>query len=517
MADLTLKQRALVSREISKEYRKWTRKKGEPSEAERKQITAIGFSMARRRDRSIPAANPIALGEKLISDIVGGLGFGLGAGLLERYIMRKNTKKNPRSGHPVVTTPSKLEAEKICSWVGREGIACWIDVHENKWAVMVSGHVYGKARKMVKQVLATNPKGNGPKFAVLDPMGTIVYTKAATGTGDVALKAAHAKARQLAHRYGRTYYVWLALGQKVGDSMNLALLSDAVAVGETPEHNPESVDENPRRPRRDPVDALIEQAYYRHGHGIQISILDIPKVFKDVKLEMASGVDLDTSVQNAIARYRVNPNENPLTEHEKHLLHLKAEAWNREAYHTKFPGSRRYFEGRATEAEDVAAWGGAQPNPLLMTVLGANPKRKRRRRRNAGAVTRRLKKNPKGSGRKITMSIEKFWRLLQKKGDQRLIADFRKKFAGYKKWTHGTAPRKVTLEAKNVPGMSGLWLTYDMGTQPESTYVMPKGTKRKGAWKHPWERSPKLKGDPESGLILTQLVPGNRLTDFMHG
>ena len=45
--DLTLRQRQLVSREISNEYKAWTRKKGEPTEEQRRQIIGIGFAKAR--------------------------------------------------------------------------------------------------------------------------------------------------------------------------------------------------------------------------------------------------------------------------------------------------------------------------------------------------------------------------------------------------------------------------------------------------------------------------------------
>ncbi len=406
--DLTLRQRTLVSREISNEYDAWRRKKGEPTEAQRRQIVAIGFAKARRKDRRIPKRNPIDIGTKLFTDIIGGIGFGVGAGITERYIMGR--RKNP----------------------------------------------------------AANP----PKFAVLDPEGTIVYTKAATGTGDVALRAARQRAHELARKHGATYFVWLSLRHKVGDQLNLALLSDAYPIDPVPDHNP--------RRRTDTVDALIEQAYYRYSAGTQISIMDIPKLFRDVKLEVAGGTDMDTAVQNAIARYGAPSQTNPLLISENPSLE-------------------------------------AQQNPLLMTVLGANPKRKRRRKRKANPFHTRRLKNPGRSKKKITMSIQKFWAHLKSKGDSGLLAEFKKKIEGYRKWTHGTMPKSVTLELKNVPGMSGIWMTYGMGNTPESTYMMPKGSKRKGAWKHEWENHPKLMGDPESGLIVTQMVAGNKLTDFMHG
>jgi len=54
------------------------------------------------------------------------------------------------------------------------------------------------------------------------------------------------------------------------------------------------------------LDKEIEQTYYRHGSGVQISILDISKVFADCRAAHAEGTDLDTAVLAAIARYRQN-------------------------------------------------------------------------------------------------------------------------------------------------------------------------------------------------------------------
>jgi hypothetical protein len=128
--------------------------------------------------------------------------------------------------------------------------------------------------------------------------------------------------------------------------------------------------------------------------------------------------------------------------------------------------------------------------------------------------------NNPGSGggrRKVTMSIEKFAKIIRKKNDRKLWNDFVNKVKGYHKWSHGTWPTKVTVELVKKAGVSGIWIAYDMGKEPEKTYIMPKGAKRKGAWKHPWGKMPSLKGDPEAGIILTKMVPGNKITDFLHG
>ena len=125
--------------------------------------------------------------------------------------------------------------------------------------------------------------------------------------------------------------------------------------------------------------------------------------------------------------------------------------------------------------------------------------------------------NPGPQGRrKITMTIEQFATWVKRQRNPAMWKAFLAKFRGYEKWTHGAKSRKVTLEWQNVPGVDGLWITYDGGKQPESTYIMPKGSPRKGAWKHPWDTMPDIKHDPEAGVVLTKLRGKSKITDFYH-
>lgn len=48
----------------------------------------------------------------------------------------------------------------------------------------------------------------------------------------------------------------------------------------------------------------IEAAYYRHADGTRINVLDIPKLFDDVLRDIQAGKPIDTSVIEAISRYR---------------------------------------------------------------------------------------------------------------------------------------------------------------------------------------------------------------------
>lgn len=124
--------------------------------------------------------------------------------------------------------------------------------------------------------------------------------------------------------------------------------------------------------------------------------------------------------------------------------------------------------------------------------------------------------NPASRGRKVTMTLEEFARRIKATKNPKLWNDFLAKIRGYKKWSHGTLPKRVTVESvPGAPGLKGMLITYDAGKAPESTYIMPKGTKRKGAWKHPWERMPAIKHDPEAGLVIHRVGKG-QVTNFYH-
>ena len=135
-----------------------------------------------------------------------------------------------------------------------------------------------------------------------------------------------------------------------------------------------------------------------------------------------------------------------------------------------------------------------------------NPKRR----------SKKVQENPVGRRRKVTMTLQKFAEYIKKKGDPKLWNDFVRKIKGYQKWTHGSLPKNVTIEVVDKPGVSGLWMTYDAGTVPESAYVMPANSKRKGAWKHPWDTPPKIKHDAEAGIIMHKLSGKSKVTDFYH-
>lgn len=50
-------------------------------------------------------------------------------------------------------------------------------------------------------------------------------------------------------------------------------------------------------------DKLIEQLYYKHAQGLEISILDIPKLFAYCEEEINRGADPEATVKAAIAEW----------------------------------------------------------------------------------------------------------------------------------------------------------------------------------------------------------------------
>lgn len=296
------------------------------------------------------------------------------------------------------------------------------------------------------------------------------------------------------------------------------------------------------------LDDIIARTWAALMSGVQVPMLDIPRIFRDIKLEIAAGTSIEQAVMLAGQKYRVNP----LSQSETSEMIERSRFADRRAKGSQRMGDPRgegYYRGRRDEAEYVVGGYGARmavnpQNDGRCAMCGFSgpaygPYIKVRSRR-AGWVRgkdicrrcysgmRQLTRKPhwKGNpgpkhlrmrGRKMTIPIERFAKLVRAQRDPALWKDFVAKCKGYYRWSHGTWPSKVTIEAVKKPGMSGIWIAYDMGREPEKTYIMPKGTKRKGAWKHPWSRMPQLKGDPEAGFILTKMVPGNRLTDFLHG
>lgn len=61
----------------------------------------------------------------------------------------------------------------------------------------------------------------------------------------------------------------------------------------------------PKR-KKNPLDAQIEQFYYKNAQGKQINIMDIGNVFAAGHKASKEGKDVETAIKEAIDKYCVN-------------------------------------------------------------------------------------------------------------------------------------------------------------------------------------------------------------------
>jgi hypothetical protein len=482
-------------------------------------------------------------------------------------------------------------------------------------------------------VMGANP--GGPAFLVADSItGRVMYTKRATGTGSEAINKCADAAKRLARRNGRSYIIFLDMSRaQIGGSISVPR---ARALGITEEIHPDGSVTRGNPPRRrksgdSEIDSMIGSAWARFMSGVQVSVMEIPKIFRDIKLEMSGGMTLEDAVRTVGTRYRVNRNpgigeailggmagalasrafqSNPHLEGEpcsfcggdlaylgtlgtlehyrcrncgmefntpvQRLKARRKRIFRRRCSHNRLaatcglcrsdrrgPGSchHGYVRGRtggpggtvcrACEREQrpgspiqnnpaiSRSWNGLKLRPRLAILEFAGVPYEQARRlagrawetlppsiqgevskgwqENSSKSHAAVKANPGPRGkRRMTMTVERFANWVKSKRDPAMWKAFLAKFKGYESWTHGSRARKVTVEWVDTPGVDGLWITYDGGKQPESTYIMPKGSKRKGAWKHPWDTMPDIKHDPQAGIVITKLRGQSKITDFYH-
>lgn len=61
-----------------------------------------------------------------------------------------------------------------------------------------------------------------------------------------------------------------------------------------------------KRKKVDPIDQEIERQWYAQASGVQVPIMDIPKIFADCRKAHTEGVSIEDAVKAAAAKYRVN-------------------------------------------------------------------------------------------------------------------------------------------------------------------------------------------------------------------
>lgn len=374
--------------------------------------------------------------------------------------------------------------------------------------------VGGVTAALVNRAFQSNP---GPAFVVIDAVsGSVVYTKRATGVGSQAIASCVEKAKAFARRTGRPQIVFLdVMGVKVGAQVSVGMVR---ALGITEEIFPEGYRQGPRV-RLNPA---IQVEWDRLGRRNKLAILEFAGIPEEqaVRLSARPWSILPPDIQSEVMK-----------------------GWRDSSSSSRQTGTRRRHETTVRMNS-----GGLRPKSAkaYCALCGewkaaAGPYRTARSGRGGWVEKRTLCdqcyrgyrqviRDPKGfsgasgakdnpgpsSKRKITMTVDRFAAWVKSKNDPVMWRAFLAKFRGYEKWTHGAKARKVTVEWVETPGVNGLWITYDGGKQPESTYIMPKGSPRKGAWKHPWDTMPDIKHDPEAKIVITKLRGSSKITDFYH-
>lgn len=54
------------------------------------------------------------------------------------------------------------------------------------------------------------------------------------------------------------------------------------------------------------IDNLIEAEYYKQASGVQVSVMDIGKIFAECRADLLAGKTMENAVKSAIAKYRKN-------------------------------------------------------------------------------------------------------------------------------------------------------------------------------------------------------------------
>jgi len=372
----------------------------------------------------------------------------------------------------------------------------------------------GVAGAVVNRAFQSNP---GPAFVVIDATsGMVVYTKRATGMGNQAIESCVARARIHARRTGHPHIVFLDVrGVKRGMQLSVPMVR---VMGITEEIFPDGYAQGPRA-RLNPA---IQSEWDKLSTRRRLAVLEFAGIPEDhasylcgKSWERLGAIDpraqalvtrgwrdsSSTSRRTADTGTRMREHETTVRMNSGHLRPKRAGIWcvmcgewlrSKGPYHSMKVGPQK---GR--------------------TICDLCYRGIRSGRRAGESWARNPKSNP-GGKRRLTMTIARFAAWVKSKKDPAMWRAFLAKFRGYEKWTHGARARKVTVEWVETPGVNGLWITYDGGKQPESTYIMPKGSRRKGAWKHPWSTMPDIKHDPEAGIVLTKLRGRSRITDFYH-
>jgi hypothetical protein len=655
MDNLTLRERQRVSKEIAAEYRKWRKKlRREPTEAERRQIVAIGFSKARKKYPRIPKgagnsaeANPTGIpfsgpkyyrparrvDKKIVRRRVPLTWEMRGSAQDHARRRRESIAANPvspriraalRDWWDRIRFPRFIRHDPEAEPYGAEDIAFDI-AHQRGLTKSEEEEFMRRVEELVEFGLPNPTKGPYPfaekeeqyrtytmaqllyaqrdaadaarRMKGFDPVAEAWYLDDLhTITSEIRKRRGEANAnplsrselaqlRDMAHHWayiaasyfnsknwealrgilsqlrGAHFTILRVMGNDF-DAQALAYFIDDTVANYVHKMRMVGVKDNPllmtvmgANPLTKRELADIQKRAEHARKKSELSTSEYFRAFYDGEnsalRHVAWSYGPEQRWKSHPARLLNSDTANPLTEPEERRILGQARQDRERARFAEREGTEYasgLYSGRAERAEEIVAQhGGARRNPIEPAIVGGivggataavvgnvirrkgatcnNPSHHRRKtmsgknlsvKRISASEARKLAANPKVKRKRITMPIEKFYEIIKRQRDPRLLTAFKKKLEGYKKWTHGTLPTKVTVEALDIPGVHGTWITYGAGTQPEALYAMPGGTKRSGLWRHPWETAPTIKHDPEAGIVLTKLRGKSKITDFYH-
>ena len=460
-------------------------------------------------------SNPGILGN-LMEGIAGGAAFGIGAGIVSRYIMgtappapretgRRMTRRNP-AGSAVMSTPSQLEASKIAGWMGQEGVDAWVDAMKGQWTVMVPKAKAAAGRAALGRVLK-NPRNNvccsNPGQCSHNPLTD--YEKYLL---EIRASNYDRVARQADSHGSRRYFEGQATQAR----------DIAKWGGARPNPLIQTFLLNP--PQGGYLIAIDSPEYdgvvWMERNGDWVGDRDHAARFKTIQsAERAAKQKLPSALNKGDSAFiedergffiknlfGSNPcKTNPLTVAESR--EVAQDAMNDAHRARKFRGERRgFYTGRASMGEDVV------------------------RRYGPGFV----RKNPKETidipfkeGQKISVAEARAW--VESTGDPELLRQFNEAERLQKKANRPAKHliwRTIPIGSKRELDMVTAVAHY--GDSPETMYRPPKGSKKgRHMYRHEWgegsgkEKPVPILAAPGGGAMIVPVGDGQTVGDWMRG
>jgi hypothetical protein len=304
---------------------------------------------------------------------------------------------------------------------------------------------------------------------------------------------------------------------------------------------------NARKLTEKQLDRAIGTAWHRLMSGVQVPILDIPKIYRDVKAQVREGMSVEDAVLAVGPKYRVNPGSNRKGKKGSNSSQAFDVYLGRKLIDTVF-----YSKSAQVTTDEVRRslidHDGYDPgirvvkrresrkNPLLMTVT-ANPHGDEHRmlhddpdigfRRRANRDGRPVRINKPKTRRKQRgaqeVPFKDFYKWAKKNLETKELKRLDEEIAGYRRF-HKSMPNTVKREVIDI-GPDDVVMrdfAYSMGKSPTETYIAPSGSHKQGpTWLHENANGnesgmPDVITNRKGKYTLKPLKGKSRITDWMH-